>query len=167
MRNRLLLAFAAAAIALPSAAAAQNSATIEATATVLDPITVAFVQDLAFGEVIPGFPLTVAPADANAGQFQISGGSTAEVDLDFGTLITALDGPGAATLPITFGAADAGFGATAATVDGTFDPNVGTTANLVTGNLFVFLGGTVTPGAVQTPGAYSGDVTLTVTYTGN
>lgn len=165
--NRLLLALTAAAFAVPAAASAQNAATIQAQAVVLDPITVTAVNNLDFGDVIPGFPVSIAPGDATGGVFQISGGTTAEVDLDFGTLPGVLNGPSGATMPIGFAAGDAGYGPNSTTVAGTFDPGAGTQTNLSSGALFVFLGGTVTPAAVQTPGSYSADVTLTVTYTGN
>jgi len=36
-----------------------------------------------------------------------------------------------------------------------------------TGNRFIFVGATVTPGVAQAAGAYTGTITMNVVYTGN
>lgn len=169
MRKLTMTAIAAALLALPGAAAAQSSASVQAFATVLAPISVTSQQNLQFGEVIPGFASTVAPADAGAGRFLLSGGDLLEVTLDFGTLPTALDHTvTASTLPLSFGGGSAGVGTLATAVDASFDPSSVFTTNLSgTGGLYVFLGGTVTPDVAQEAGDYTGTVTLTVAYTGN
>ena len=79
MRYLTLAAIAATAFALPAGVSAQASASVAAEANVLAPISVANEQDLQFGDVIPGFPTTVAPADAGAGRLQVSGAGTLEV----------------------------------------------------------------------------------------
>jgi hypothetical protein len=165
MKRSLLVA---ALLAFPGALAAQ-SADVAATANVLAQLTVAAEQDLDFGNVIPGFVRTVAPADlGDAGRFSLQGADGLEVALDFGALPTELVGPGGATLPLSFGAASAGYGATSGAVDDTFDPSAVENANLSgTGELYVFIGGTVTPDAAQAAGSYTGLITLTVSYTGN
>ena len=151
MRNRILTLLAFALFAAPAAA---QTASINATATVVAPVAVAPGNNLIFGEVAPGFTRSVAPADGNAGTFSITGGGSVEVSLTF-TLPTVLDevGPGTATLPINFGANDAGYAATSAGPLTTFDPASPFSTNLVTGALFVAIGGTVDALAV----AYTGN----------
>lgn len=169
MRNRMLTLVALAVLLLPAALMAQpNSATIQATATVLTPLTVAPVADLDFGTaVFPGVNVSVAPTDASAGQFDLSGVASAEVDLDFGTLPAQLAGPGD-NMTISFSGTDAGYG-TLQPAQTAFDPASGALANLdaITGLLSVWIGGTVAPRADQAAGAYAADITLTVNYTGN
>lgn len=168
MRNLILATAALAFVALPSLAEAQASASIQAEATVLAPISVANEQDLQFGDVIPGFPTTVAPGDPDAGRFQVGGSGALEVTLDFGALPTELDHTtSASTLPLSFGAGSGGVGPTALAVGSTFDPSSTFTSNLSSGALFVFIGGTVSPVVAQEAGTYDGTITLTVAYTGN
>jgi spore coat protein U-like protein len=167
MRNSILIAAAAAILAVPAAASAQNTADVTATANVLTPITVTNIADLDFGDVLPGIATTVAPADVDAGRFQISGSGVSEVQLAF-TLPTELDhATSASTLPLSFGGSSAGLG-TLGIIASTFDPAAGLTTNLsAISPLDVFIGGTVTPTVTQEAGAYSGTITLTVTYTGS
>src|SRR5690242_2528179 len=57
---------------------------ITATATVQSPITVAGVQNLAFGNVFPGVAKTVAYTDAtNGGRFDVTGQATTPVTYSF------------------------------------------------------------------------------------
>lgn len=167
MRKLTTAAFAAALFLAPSLVEAQ-SASIQALATVQAPISVANEQDLQFGDVIPGFPTTVAPSDPDAGRFLVSGAGALEVTLDFGTLPSELDHvTTASTLPLSFGAGSAGTGTSALSVGSTFDPSATLTTNLSSGALYVFLGGTVSPVVSQEAGDYDGTITLTVAYTGN
>lgn len=158
MRNSIFAVAAIAAFAaLPGGIVAQsNTAQLTATAEVLAPIDVSFVADLDFGQVLPGVPTQVLPADG--GQFTVAGAADEDVILDF-TLPASLTA-GALTLPVSF---DAGYGAGAP--DNTIDPSTDPTVNLgATGGFDVFLGGTVTPAIDQAAGSYDGTVTLTVTY---
>jgi hypothetical protein len=169
MRNRIATLVALAALVFPAALMAQpNNATIQATATVLTPLTVTAGPDLDFGTgVFPGVNASVLPTDATAGRFDLAGVASAEVDLDFGTLPAQLAGPGD-NLTITFSATDGGYG-TSQPAQTAFDPAAGAQPRLDagTGLLSVWLGGTVAPRADQTAGAYTAGVTLTVNYTGN
>jgi len=166
MRNAIMIA-AAALIALPGAVAAQASASVQAEATVLAPITVANEQDLQFGDVIPGYATTVAPASGDAGRFQVSGAGALEFTLDFALPTVLTHTSSASTLPLAFGAGSAGVGTVSTAVATTFDPAATYTTNLSGGALFVFIGGTVTPAVTQEAGTYDGTITLTVAYTGN
>ena len=169
MRNTKATFVAMAALVMfPAALMAQpNSATIQATATVLTPLTVTATNNLDFGtSVFPGVNASVLPTDASAGQFDLGGVANAEVDLDFGTLPAQLAGPGD-NMTISFSATDAGHG-TSQPAQTAFDPATGSLANLDgSGLLSVWIGGTVQPRNDQTSGAYTAGITLTVNYTGN
>jgi hypothetical protein len=168
MRNSIFVLAAAALLALPGAVSAQASGSITALATVLTPLAVSNQADLLFGDVIPGVPSTVAPADANAGRFLVSGSDILQVSLDFGSLPTVLNHETTtSTLPLSFGAASAGVGTGPAAVGATFDPTAAYNSNLDGGALYVFIGGTVSPTFDQEAGVYDGTLTLTVAYTGN
>lgn len=159
----LILSIAGAAQAQP------NNATISANATVLQPVTVVAQSDLDFGNVFPGVNKSVLITDVDAGNWYVTGVSSAEVDL---SLVTPTDlSDGANNLPIVFGAGAAGYNTandpTSATA---FDPGVGATTNLsgaALGDLWVWIGGQVQPAANQPAGLYQGTITLTVDYTGN
>lgn len=153
-------------VAVPAALAAQNSGTVQATATVLTPISENGEQDLQFGNVFPGLDKSVLVSDlASAGRFQVTGEGVSQVALSF-TLPASLTSGGNA-LPIVFGASDAAYGPDAGTQSATFDPSAVSNQNLVGGALYVWIAGTVQPAIGQLAGNYSADVTLTVTYTGS
>ena len=73
-------------------------------------MTIATMRDLNFGTVIKGVATTVAPAAANAGEWQVSGSANAFVVISF-TLPTSLTNiqalPGS-TMPIAFNASASG-----------------------------------------------------------
>ena len=128
-------------------------------------ITVSGIRDLAFGGVIRGVATHVAPSDAvKSGQFRFVTAIGNQVRLQF-TLPTRLNGPSGGRLPISFGTTDGiavGSGPTSVPV--TFNPNSAQTFTIVTSTTInVFIGGTVTPAANQTFGAYTNTITLTVT----
>lgn len=156
---------AVAALALAPNTATAQSASIQATATVATALTVTNVRDLGFGTVIPGYNRTIVETDATSGHFSISGGANAEVQVSFSAL-PSLTGPGTAmtvAYTATWNTSDAGGSGTS------FDPTAGVTTRLdsTTGLLHVYLGGVLTVPAGQTPGAYSGTVTMDAAYTGN
>jgi hypothetical protein len=170
---KLMTVCVAAALVLTSTSvthAQSNQASINATATVLDPISIAGDNDLDFGTVFPGINKTVPYTDlVNGGHWSISGATGREVDLTFtlpGTLASGGD-----NLTIVFAAASAARN-TADVVGGatTFDPN-GVETTLLSGGtpgeLFIWIGGEVQPTIGQPGGNYSGTITLTVDYTGN
>lgn len=158
------------ALVLTAASVAQaqpNNADITASATVLSPLTVQWVSDLNFGNVFPGVAVSVAPADPGAGKWSVTGADGAEVALSF-TLPANLTS-GGNNLPIAFAAGDAGYSQTILAPTSTFDPGAGATTNLSAGppgELWVWIGGTVTPAVNQPAGVYTNTVTLTVDYTG-
>ena len=126
------------------------------------PISVTGVQSLAFGTLLPGIPTIVARTDAaKSGQFTLTGPHDSQAQLTF-TLPAVLTGPGGATLPLTFGASDAGY-SQSQNIGGQigFDPKQ---SFLITfsgqGRGSVFLGGTARPAPTQRAGSYTGTITL-------
>lgn len=142
---------------------AQNSANIQATATVLSAVTVAAGNDLQFGNVTPGVTKTTAIADAGAGRFDVTKAASQGVTLSF-TLPANLTA-GANNLPI--GSWTGGWNTTQTPAGATaFTPTAGgtnTTATAAT-TVFVYVGATVSPAAAQVAGSYTGDVTMSVVY---
>lgn len=158
---------------MPTDGVAQESATIQATATVISAITIIGTNNLRFGTVLPGVDKNVDKASIGfAGEWSITGNTLAEITLDF-------------TLPDSLWLADSttgmrvGFSSTDVSYDdetgggqllpaGTLDPNGPGVGNLgVGGTMLIWIGGTVFPRLTQTGGDYSADVILTVAYTGS
>lgn len=165
---------AALALGWPTAAPAQQ-ATVTASASVsIIQLSIAGTQTLNFGTVAQGVPASVDPRSAvNAGMLQINGFPFAQFQLTFTLPIVLQRFPGPASMPVSFGPASAcgrttNVQATCAYFDpaGPFVGRIRLAAP-PNNNYFVWLGGTVAPGAAQAPGAYQGTVTATVAYTGN
>lgn len=133
------------------------------------PLSAIGQQDLSFGTLIPGVPVTISRFDpASAGQFEIRGERGLEVRIDL-TLPASLTAGASATMPLEFTSVDGGL-ATDRTVGGTqsFDPRLPVTVVLPgNGKAYVYLGGTVRPAPDQAIGPYAATITLTVSYTGN
>lgn len=140
-----------------------QSASIQATATVLTAINVTGTNPLAFGNVTPGVNKTVAITDAGAGLFTVTKAAATSVALTF-TLPTNLTSAGN-NLPI--GSWTGGFNNTSATASSatSFTPSA-SAATVPSGgaNLWVWVGGTVSPAAAQAAGSYTGSVTMQVAY---
>ncbi len=125
------------------------------------------LQGVSFGPMLPGISTVVSRADgARAALFDLKGsGSGRTVLLQF-VLPSALSGPGGATLPLSYGASDAGFSAQQ-TIGSqvAFDPRVPYVATLSgSGRGSVYLGATAMPASNQTTGSYSATLTLNVIY---
>jgi hypothetical protein len=149
-----------------NSAQAQASSNITASATVAAALTASTIQNLAFGTVIPSFNRTVTTNDAaNAGIVRFAGGANAEVNVTLPTLPANLS-DGTNSLPISYTSA---YAVTQAGAQTSFTPATGATTRLdaTTGFLFVFVAGTVSPGAGQVAGAYTGTITVQAAYTGN
>ncbi len=170
MRNRVRVSLALILVValglIGPGVAAQESATIQATATVVSSLTVTGSVNLQFDNVTPGVNKAVDKTTVGkAGEWTVSAGNGAEVTLDF-TLPANL-ASGGNNMPITFSTTDGGYGANQATPTA-INPAVVTTTNMDgSGALTIWIGGTAEPGAGQSGGAYAGDVELIVTLTGN
>jgi len=130
-----------------------------------NPLNVTGVRGLTFGAVFPGVPRVISRSDpANAGQFDIGHAKFAPIQLTF-TLPSVMVGPAGATMPLIFGASDAGYSSPETiTSQVGFDPRVPfTTALDKNGRAAVFIGGRAQPAPSQRAGAYTATITLTVT----
>ena len=153
----------AALLSLGASAAMAQSSNITATANVYQAMTVTGARTLDFGNVFPGVAKSVGVAAATSGRFDLTGQASANLDLTF-TLPTDLSS-GANLLPI--GSWTGCTNATNTTTGCTaFTPSAAATATAFSaaGALFVWVGGTVTPGAAQAAGTYTGTVTMTGVY---
>jgi len=134
-------------------------------------MTIATMRDLNFGTVIKGVATTVAPAAANAGEWQVSGSANAFVVISFTlpatlTNIQALPG---STMPIAFNATSAIWRRATNNPAGgnVFNPAVGNVGRLgppPNFNMFIWLGGTVNPAPTAKPGIYQGNVVVSLIY---
>jgi hypothetical protein len=157
---------------------AQDVATGSATANVLAVLQVTSTHDLAFGDVLQGVPHTADKATvADAGVFQITGEGGREIAMYMQLPDYLWNSTNTDRLVISFSATDADIDTTAAGTPAAHGG--GAIANLdphhlpetVIGNadniLQIFMGGTVYPTVDQRAAAYSADIILTVSYTGN
>ena len=162
-----LIGAAMVAVVLTPRTSEAQSASINATATVAGALTVTNVRDLGFGTVIPGFNRTILTTDGTSGHFQVGGGANAEVQLSYSALPATLDDGLGNSMNVSFTAThnttDAGGTGTG------FVPSAGLTTRLdaATGELHIYMGGTLTVPAGQAVGVYSGTITLDAAYTGN
>lgn len=128
------------------------------------------LQGLSFGDVLPGVPTTVPSSDAiNAASFEIRGGRNREVLVSL-ILPSALAGPGAGSIPLTFGPGSAAFAPFWfwPTYQVQFDPTTQVVVNLsFFGRSLILLGGTASPPSQTPAGSYNAPVVLTLAYTGN
>jgi len=171
MRRRLVLS-----LGLLAAAAqplvGQNAAIVSADAVVVTVgMTIATLSQLNFGSVPRGVATTVAPNQAAAGEWQVTGNGNAFVNISF-TLPTQLINiqaqPGS-TMPIAFNATSALWRRATNNPAGatTFNPNVGTVGRIgppANPTMYIWIGGTVTPAAAAKPGIYQGTVIVSLSY---
>jgi len=171
-RTLLGLAFVlavSAMLAAPASAQVTASDNIAVTGTVAGALSVTGNSDLLFGIIIPGLARTILPSDPGAGTFTVNGQLGASVALTFPSLPTALQNgtPGddiPLTLSLVYNTVNN------ATTGTTINPALTTPTTALdatSGNLYIFLGGTVTPVGAQTPGGYSNTFTLQAAYVNN
>lgn len=142
------------------------SATINAKATVLSPISVASTRDLDFGnDILPGIPKVIDKTSNTSGKFSIMGQNGKEVCILMATPPNLTNGEN--ILAIYFSPSDAGYRLPGGTIN-EFDPLSAFNATFGTdGSMDIFIGGTVVPTYTQTGGLYEGTVTVQFYYTGN
>lgn len=170
---RVVTLLVACALGFARAGATQApSAAVTADAVVVTVgMTITTLRDLGFGTVIKGVSTTVQPTAATAGAWQVTGSANAFVIISF-TLPTVLINiqalPGS-TMPITFNATSARWNrATNNPAAGTpFNPATGTVGRLgppPNPNMYIWIGGTVSPAAAAKPGIYQGTVIVSLIY---
>jgi hypothetical protein len=159
-------------VAATGRAAGQAGATVSADAVVVTVgMTITTLSDLNFGTVIKGVSTTVLPTDAAAGAWQVTGGANAFVIISFTlpTVLTNIQALPGSTMPITFSATSARWNrANNNPAAGTpFDPAVGAVGRIgppANPNMYIWLGGTVSPAAAAKPGIYQGTIVVSLTY---
>ena len=171
--RRAALAFAAVlGLGLPGRVLAQGTAAIPAEAVVVTVgMAVTTLRDLGFGSVVNGVATTVQPVAAGAGAWQVSGNPNAFASITF-TLPTELTNiqalPGS-TMPIAFGAGAARWRRATNDPAGAtpFDPATGATGRFgpqPNPNLYIWVGGTVSPAVTAKPGIYQGTIVVSLSY---
>ncbi len=132
--------------------------------------SVTTVNDLNFGDGLPGVPKTVSKVTPGAAaEYSVSGTAGEEVLIDF-TLPSHLT-HNSDLLLISFSTTDCAIDSS----DGgnqsnpawnNQNPHTTLTATLGTGGLTIWLGGTISPKFTQPQGAYSGSIIVTVSPSG-
>lgn len=159
----LACAFALGGAAIAVNGSAANTATANATATVIAPIAISKTADLRFGKFAAGGTTGTVVMSA-AGSRSATGG----------VVLSALDAGGAASFSVTGdttatyaitlpGTATITSGANTMTV-GTFTSSPSATGALTAGAQTLTVGGTLSVGASQATGAYTGTFDVTVQY---
>ena len=173
----MTIAIGAMIVASNSQVSAQDVAVGQATATVQTILTISATAALAFGTVYQGIPKAIAKNAAAAGAFSISGQTLAGVSIFMQLPEYLATSTGDDRMPTAFSTTDA-------TVDSTGNANPTTPGgggwpnvnprNLPTttvvgggGTTYIFLGGKILPSPNQKAGAYTGDIIVTVAYTGS
>jgi hypothetical protein len=134
-------------------------------------------QDLSFGNILPGVPITVSKKSVDAMEFTVSGAVDAEVSMVL-TLPEYMYSAGPppppiATMALFFFNTDCQIDTTLTGNQATptyddLNPHETLTYSLgPNGQLMMWLGAQVVPGLVQQSGNYSATVRLTAAYTGN
>ncbi len=159
-------------VAAASSPSAQEIGIIQATASVASSLSISGTHDLTFGAVTGGVNKVVAKTDAaSAGAWAINGTAAAEVSVSITLPLALAHSTLPATMQIVFSGTDAsyddGTGGGQAAPLGNVDPNNPVPLRIgAGGTLSVWIGGTVMPAVGQTSGSYSGDITMSIAYTG-
>lgn len=174
----LLLGVVCAGEAANAQAGPTTNTTAQITARVFTPLSVTRNEDLRFGNLFaPYSPKAIAYTDNTAAggraRLTLAGEGGAELNLvvNVPNVITRVGG--SETLPVgsfamrrgTTDVDGSGTDAALVTGDNTFTVVLSGTAGS-TGNMFLRVIGTATPGGSQAAGSYLGNITVTVNYTG-
>ncbi len=161
----LAIAMVAAAALAPARPTCLRAQTRPRHVSPVPPLLALAVNDLSFGNVLPGIPSSVTVQDPHhAGLFEVQGPAASSVRIEL-ILPVALTSELGALLPIRFGPGDAfaDFSHGHPPRGLLFDPHAPLTGALgPNGRLFIWLGGTVLPGRPQASGSYSATISLTV-----
>lgn len=165
-----------AAMLMPASASSQDVAVGQATATVLAVLAVTSTAALVFGNVYQGVPKSIAKDNASAGVFTITGQEDAVIAIYMQLPDYLATATGDDRMVIAFNSTDCNVDTTGAAApagfvaaDGWIDQNpynVTGATDIGSVGTNIYLGGQVLPSVDQTAGAYTGDIVLTVAYTG-
>ena len=179
--NTKLIASLAAVIALFFVASTgfAQSASVTSTATIVTPITAQATAPLAFGTISKGSTASVAATNASAGAVTFGGDESDNITITVPATATIATTSGAgSSMTVTINRAalrahttstqasasalDASSGS--ATTALSSDAGGNGTNNDGLGQLYLWIGGSVTPTATQQRGAYSGSFTVSAAY---
>ena len=163
MKNLKLALSAATAMIAVSAQASAETASFDASATILEALVLAKQADLAFASIVPD--------STNAGTVVVSaaGARTCDAALTCSGTVSAADfdvtGTSGATYSLTLpGSANITSGANTMLVDTFTSSLTGGTGTLTGGSDSFQIGATLNVGANQAAGAYTGSFNVTVEY---
>ena len=146
-----------------ASSASAQSANINVTANVFQAITVSGTAPLDFQNVFPGVNKTVLVGDATSGRWTATGQSGQNVNMTFTLPANLTSGLNNLAIGSWSGCRDAD-----ATPAGciAFVPSAVATAAAFSagGELYVFIGATVSPTPTQAAGSYTATATLTLAY---
>lgn len=161
-------------------ATAQTTQSVNSTANVVTPITGGSMATLAFGSITKGQTNTIAATTPEAGAFYFSGDEADNITLTVPssiTLTTTAGGGSTLNVALNRGAmkansssnvqaqaanADASSGSVTIALSG--DAGGDGTNNDGLGQVYIWIGGSVTPTALQQRGDYSGTFTVNASY---
>jgi hypothetical protein len=126
-------------------------------------INVYRLANMSFGPVVAGTSKQIQPTEASAGRFQITALPGVPLSIAF-TLPSALE-LGGSNLTISFGSTDAAWSGNSNVGAATrFDPRQPLEVTMpLSGSVYLWIGGGISPHAVQPTGAHSGTITVSVT----
>jgi spore coat protein U-like protein len=173
LKIALVASFALGAASLGGSAAAANNATATATATVVTPIAITKVTDLAFGSFYPAVSSGTVAVSTNgtrtvsggvlaaatgatpaAAKFDITGTASATYTIAYDAAVV-LTGPGTDMALTQVSDLTGGGAASSLVASGTLSAG---------GTQSLYIGGTLAVGANQVAGAYTANITATVNY---
>lgn len=151
---------------------AQESASIQALATVISSLSIVGTNNLLFGVVTPGVTRAIDKSTVGfAGEWEITGTGSAEISLDFSLPDSLRTADSLGAMRIDFSNIDASYSdgtGDQVSPTGVLDPNAQAARPIGVGGIMtVWIGGTVYPRVSQTGGDYSAEILLTVAYTGS
>lgn len=173
----ILFVALAAVLAVTPVVNSQDVATGSATATVLTALAVTSTAALVFGNVFQGVAATIGNGNAAAGIYTITGNASSVISIYMALPEFVALASGSDRMTISFSTTDAsvdtlgggvptGMVATAGFQN--VDPHNFPAAAVIGagGTTNIYLGGKIYPTVDQAAGAYTGDIVLTVAYTG-
>jgi hypothetical protein len=125
-------------------------------------VVVSADRDLDFGVVFGGVPSTVDPTDAvKSGRIVVTTPRNVQFRVSF-SVPSTLQGPGAASMPITIGNGDITARFNTSSFRYSLNPSSMYIVTMGRGYITFEYGGTVNPTASQAAGAYAGPIIMTV-----
>lgn len=167
MKTNILRATAIAAIALSGTVVAGQayaaSASGSASATIATPVSISETTALSFGTILADDTASSTIVVSSAGARSVGSGSAQLLGGTVSNAAFSVSGESGATYTISYTAGSLTGPGTAMAVD-TFTDDTSSTGTLTGGSDTFNVGATLTVGANQTAGSYSGSYTVTVNY---